>query len=108
MYSIHKSKFNLYYFLKRRYIVLTNKNLYSFKGKDDNSECTMNLNLSKCLNVEIADKQTSKKINHKIFFLLFKYFQKDIHVILFESKKNLINHSFLILLFLLDKYLSCE
>jgi len=44
----------------RRFIVLTNKNIYSFTTDDLQADCTMNLVLKKCKMGDVADEATGK------------------------------------------------
>ena len=45
----------------RRFIVLTNKNIYSFTTDDLQADCTMNLILKNCKMGDIADDEMGKK-----------------------------------------------
>ena len=45
----------------RRFIVLTNKNIYSFTTDDLQADCTMNLILKNCKMGDVADDEMGKK-----------------------------------------------
>jgi len=48
---------------KKRFIILTNKNIFSFTSDEKTADCTMNLEMSNCKRVENSDKNFSSKSN---------------------------------------------
>ena len=48
------------YLMKRRFIILTNKNLFAYTSDDKSADCTMNLDVSDCKNINNSDKEISK------------------------------------------------
>ena len=53
------NKFNI--LKSRRYIILTNKNMFSFINDEKSADCTMNLKIINCSKVEISDDEINKE-----------------------------------------------
>lgn len=62
-------------FWNKRFIVLTNKNIYSFQGDKNESLCTMNIKLSNCSSVDIVESNNSFVTN--IFGKKFTFLIKE-------------------------------
>lgn len=46
---------------KKRFIVLTNKNLFAFTSNEKDADCTMNLVLNTCGRVNVCDESLNKR-----------------------------------------------